>query len=1281
MALANVAWILAANGKRVLVVDWDLESPGLFRFFSPFINPSILASTSGVIELIREYEWATTRNQNREEKWHERYASVEKYCFSLEWKNFPGHGSIDYLSAGQQNSDYVATLAGMNWDDFYEKQGGGRFFDAMRSDMKQHYDYTLIDSRTGLSDVADICTIQLPDVLVDCFTLSEQGIDGSARVARMIQERHRGRNIRILPVQMRVDPAEKAKADAGRTVARQRFGKLPLDMTDVEEANYWSMMQVPYQAYYNYEESLATFADVPGSQGSLLSAYETLTSYITRGAITSLPPMDETTRSRIISRFERRPTVVEEEVSLRYAPEDQVWAEWIENVLKESGMRVHGPLAAETNGAAEPQPASARVMIVISQANVAYETDVVSPDRDSPRAPLAVYVADVQPLLHVPISNSAFIAGIHAVAAAERILSLVGRGIDGAEELLASGPRYPGDESEVFNVPARNARFTGREDDLARIRRELRSRTAVVLSGTQPVALQGMGGIGKTQLATEYAHRFRSSYDVVWWINAELPGDIEGSLVDLGGQLGLTLESSPAEAARTVLQQLSKRRWLLILDNAEDPDSVQQFTQFGGRVLITSRNPSWGEKALAVQVDVFRREESVEHLRLRVPSIRPEEADQIAELLGDLPIAISAAAAWLYDTGTHPEEYLRLILSQGPSAVLEAASGSVERTWDLSLSRLRERSTAAYRLFQLCSVLGPEISLELVYSDELAECLKPYDSAVSERMVRGSLVQQINRLALLRIDQRGQGGQGRDRGGHILVHRVVQHVVRSRMTEDEVKAAQLQVQQVLASARPDEEVDDPQSWHRFRLLWPHLDVSNAIASRDERVRRLFIDRIRYQWIQGDLGGGLQRAEYVVGEWEQQLNELSDPAERRSMQAQLLHLRFNLANILRDRGQFADSKAINEQVLREQQLLLAPGHPHLLMTAGGLAGDLRGLGRYREAMELDLATYRSWLEEFGEEHPRTLAALNNLAACHRLMGNFRDARESDEIVYQIRRKVLGETHFLTLGTAGSLARDIRDAGEYERSAMLLRSAYRAYVEAHGPSAKGTLMMHANLAVSLRSSGHIDEALRLLEEVHERLNDRFGPDSPDTLTSRLSMALSLLVVGQNDRAARELQGLVDRYTGSLGTDHPHTLVCYYNLSIAQRVSDRKAEALKLARQAMEGLDDALGSDHPYTLSARMNFAICRVDTGSVAAAADILADTIARMTVVLGPLHPNTLRCRGNLALVNRRLGLPDADSQVEQVVTLLASQVGATHTIVEALRLGQFLNRTIDPHPF
>ncbi len=198
MALANVAWILAANGKRVLVADWDLESPGLHRFFQPFLDAGV-SERPGIIDFIRKYEWAAINSdfiaqahEGEEEskrsaqemltKLIEDHVHVQDYAVPLNWR-FPDGGRLDFLSSGKQNGDYQTALSALAWDTFYDRLYGGQFFDALRLSMKRLYDYVLIDSRTGLSDIADICTMHLPDALVDCFTLSTQGIEGAAMIA------------------------------------------------------------------------------------------------------------------------------------------------------------------------------------------------------------------------------------------------------------------------------------------------------------------------------------------------------------------------------------------------------------------------------------------------------------------------------------------------------------------------------------------------------------------------------------------------------------------------------------------------------------------------------------------------------------------------------------------------------------------------------------------------------------------------------------------------------------------------------------------------------------------------------------------------------------------------------------------------------------------------------------------------------------------------------------------------------------------------------------------
>ncbi len=226
--------------------------------------------------------------------------------------------------------------------------------------------------------------------------------------------------------------------------------------------------------------------------------------------------------------------------------------------------------------------------------------------------------------------------------------------------------------------------------------------------------------------------------------------------------------------------------------------------------------------------------------------MRAADAGRIAELLGDLPIAVAAAGAWLADTGNSVDEYLRQIARLGPRILREPMSNlSVEATWNLSLERLEQRSPAANRLLQMCSVFAPEIALDLVYSDAFAAALTPYDPSATDNMIRASLVQQVHRLALLRVDPRGEPTGGNERGstGTVFVHRLLQHAVRSRMTEQELEETRHQVHQVLAAARPrnplGDEVDPNNSsmscvWSAFAAAVCSRMLSSVIPANQSR---------------------------------------------------------------------------------------------------------------------------------------------------------------------------------------------------------------------------------------------------------------------------------------------------------------------------------------------------------------------------------------------------------------------------------------------------------------
>lgn len=1309
MALANVAWILAANGKRVLVVDWDLESPGLPRFFSPFLRSERLETADGVIQMVQEYEWSASRETRRDPAWLNFYTNVRQKAIPLEWPEFPPGGCLDLLIAGRQNHDYSVAVNSIDWDDFYERLSGGLFFEALRQHMKRDYDYTLIDSRTGLSDVADICTMLLPDILVDCFTFSEQGITGASRVARAVADYDR-RDIRILPVPMRVDPAEKLKADAGRHVAKQRFAKLPAELDAADRDRYWAVTQVPYQAFYAYEEVLATFGDLPGAPNSLLAAYETIAAHITDGEIAAFPAMAEQVRLRVLDRFERKLVPTEDAVALRYMPEDQVWAEWIESVLQSSGVVVH---SVPINGSPSSDEQPGRELVVVSKKYAESQGRVTYPAGAEP--PLAVFVNDVPAVPRPSAPTSVEIAGLREDGTIEQLLRLVGRADAMAVVQAARHPRFPGSEPSVFNVPGRNRRFTGREEELRLLRdRLLRGGAAVISGETQVVALQGMGGIGKTQIAMEYAHRFRAAYDVVWWISADQVAFIDTQLGDLGAAMALPLTANAAENLRVVRQALRTGRpygrWLLIFDNAEDAARVAEFLPQGaGHVIVTSRGSAWADRATATQnVDVFQRRESVAHLMNRVPSMTGDVAGQIASRLGDLPIAVAAAGALLSETGRGAEDYLREIdrspdnIGSAPGALRrdqsEDPNFAVAATWDASLDRLKQRSPAAFRLLQLFSVMASEISLELVYSKQLAQSLKFVDRSVSEGQVTVRLIQQINRLALLKIDQIAPTPEA----GQVIVHRVLQDVVRSRMTAAQLDDVREQVQMILAAARPDQDVDDAQAQLRYRRIWPHIEVCGAVHSTMEDVRRLLIDRVRYLYLVGDTLRGIEEAEQIEAVWVSALADLNravltDPeavVARDILHQQLLHLRFNKANILLELGRFEESRLINEEVLAEQQELVGEAHPHTLMTAGGLAAALRGLGKYGQALELDERTYTAWVDNYGETNLRTLMALNNLATSYRLMGEFAEALSRDETVYRTRIGLLGETALLTLWSAGLIGRDHREAGEYERSEAELRKIADSYAQTYGPDARWTLNARANWAVSLRSLGRSPEAVALLDDAFEKLSADH-PTSPDTLACRLSLSATYLSRAELRRAEKnneaadadlrraqtELEEVGKLYRDSLGEEHPYTLVCKNNLSMVLRAKQEFEAAQETAEYAAVHLDRVLGPTHPYTLAARTNLSVCLAEGGDLERGLAVIEDALALIGPSLGDDHPDTLRCRANHALILLRMGREEAAAAEESAMKQLAGRIGKNHPAVRALHERRYLHRIIDPQPF
>ncbi|MDH6706415.1 cellulose biosynthesis protein BcsQ [Kitasatospora sp. MAA19] len=1283
MALANTAWILAANGFRVLTVDWDLEAPGLAKFFHPFLDPASLAGTTGMMDLIAEYREEALRPVEHAEGWHLDFARVHPHALSLSWPLFPAGGSLDFLSAGQFNRDYSEAVTHLDWDIFYDRFDGGQFFDALKADMSKRYDYVLIDSRTGLSDIAEICTVQMPDDLVVCFTLSDQSIDGASRIAQHIHDRYRERGIRILPVPMRIDEGEKEKADAGRALARVRFDGLPSGLNGDELAQYWGSVEIPYRPFYAYEEILATFGDQTGTPTSMLAACERLTSMITEGRVASLPPLDEELRLRYVDAFTRRRPSVPADLYLSYVPEDRMWADWIEAVLTRAGFRVlPRDLSAGTDPREETErgiDAAYRTVAVLSpayqrspQARALWESVVSSDPSGTRRQLVPVRVGDVR--LTAPFSNRnpVDLVGRDEVQSVQTLLRALGRGDVVLTEANGGGPRFPGSKPAVWDVPPRNPSFTGRAAVLEQLRNQLRGGMAAVLP--TPQTLYGLGGVGKTQVALEYAHRFMSDYDLVWWIDAEQTELVAPALADLARRLGLRVGDSVTEAAEAAREALRRgvptQRWLLIFDNADEPAEIRRFFPGGsGHILVTSRNQAWTGHAEALEVDVFTRGESVEHLCRRARGLSRPDADRVAEAVGDLPLAVEVAAAWLDTTGTPVETYVAQLHAEAARALAVSRPADyptpVGATWNVSIGRLRQQSPAAVRLLQLCAFFAPEpISMNLFYSDQMIRALVKYDADLSDKFMLGKVIQAIGRYALAKVDAGSNSFQ---------VHRLVQAVIRAEMTDDEQEVAVHEVHRILTGARPVlGDTDDPANWPAFDEIWPHLSPSRAHNCDEADTRQLLIDRVRYLWKRGELDRARDLGHALDAEWTGKLGEDD---------RQTLLLRFQLANVLRSQGSYAEALALDEDTLERQRALLGEHHPYTLMTAGSLGADRRALGRFQAALDLDREILDQFRELFGDDNPRTLSMANNLAIDYRLVGESEAARELDQETLDRRIAVLGPKHPYTLITKSALARDLRELGDYGGSADLLREVTTDFGDGLDPGLPESLRNAKSLAVSLRRMGQLAEARRITKETYERYLERYGADAPDALACALNLAADHSASGDKE-AARDLCSTVfEGHRRLFGDEHPFTLACANNLGIYLRGSGDVQGAIDRGRATVEGLTGSVGPEHPYTLNAMINLANAYGDDGQIGLAEELGRTAYQGLCDRYTPRHPDAVACEANLAITLRSAGRHTQAAELRaRAIGELIRQFGEEHPNTVAARGWKRINRDLEPQP-
>ncbi len=1287
MALANTAWILASSGHRVLVVDWDLDAPGLDRYLHPFLSESQLRSTPGVLELVSRsmhFELAA------QDTGTDNGITLNSCLIQVDWA-FPAGGELFYLPAGTKNKGYLSAFSQFDWKPFMDGPLATRFLEGLKREFVENFDYVLVDSRTGLNDISDICTVNLPHTLVACFTPSSQSIEGAAGVAERIDGMLYGnRDIRILPVPMRVENAEADRLDAARGQIQYRFDRIVRKhITDRDPEDYWGSVEIPYRPIYSYEETLAPFREQPGDPKSLLAAYERLTEVITDGQVDSMPRIDETLRRKTLNRYTRHRPPRISDVYVSFVPQDRSWADWAGAVLEQSGFNVH--LAQEgTAEGAQPRDeiergveSASHTLVVLSETylrssrfRTTWEVVYAAGERRSHQLvsmqvdrnlssdlPFTEQLADMTRCDTGEAAREALLAGFGRAPK-----SLMCNRFTGGEEKL---PRYPGAEPQVFAVPLRTSSFTGRTELLEVIREKLWN------EDNRALVLKGMGGVGKTFLAQEFAHRYKSDYDVIWHIQAEQKILAVEQYACMAEELGLPVRTNPTDTAKTVYEALNHAEryggWLLILDNVPEADHLPEFMMDGrrGHVLITSqRADGWDRFVDTVDVPVFEREESIAHLHSRLPNCGWTEADQIAEALGDLPIAIERAAACIEQTRVDVRSYIQQLQPQATGApdnstVSEVVKSSTQ-TWEFALGQLREKIPRAVKLLQICSYYSSEpISMDLLEGFEVSRALGGV-RAVSRAY------QELSRFSLVTVDRKARS---------VTVHRMMQIAMREEMNDAEREATQEVVYRSLIAARPSgDDPENPNTWERYRIIWPHLGTPWAETAPDEGIKELFVDRVRQLRRRGELRQALDYGFRRVAVWS---------AEGSSDERWTLQMRFQIANILRAQGRYEESLSLDQEVLERQLAVLDDvDDQHILMTTSSIAADLRGLGRLTEALRYDEETYQRYELIYGQDHARTLSAANNLAVALRLSGDYYKARDLDRKTLELREAIQLHDHPLTIESAVNLGRDLRDCGDYEESVTLLKHAYeRCLRNPHLTQGSPTVLNSAaGLAGSLRRAGQPAEAEELVRHVL-RSAPEGQQSTPEELLLQMSLAGDVAAQGRVDEGLSLIRRVQDDLRDNLGKSHSQTVACSVNYAVLllgvvepnrQQVA---AEAGELLRRAQKQFSDLNAEHHPYVLICRANLAVAEAALREFEEARRTCSEAYELLKEVLEPTHPSTLTCAGNLAVILSELGRVDeARTRQHDALAALRKRIGREHPRVLSLQQWNLSCLDLEPHP-
>ncbi|MBF0213394.1 MAG: toll/interleukin-1 receptor domain-containing protein [Magnetococcales bacterium] len=734
--------------------------------------------------------------------------------------------------------------------------------------------------------------------------------------------------------------------------------------------------------------------------------------------------------------------------------------------------------------------------------------------------------------------------------------------VEGLKRVLAdrSTVTQPVRPQARHNLGRRNSFFTGREQELALLAQNLEQKAPVAIipvEGQMDVyVIQGLGGIGKSQLALEYAFRHLSDYEVIWWVRAETSQTLMEDVAALGKMLKLA-GSKPEELSQAALKWMgSNRNWLVVLDNAPSPQEVKEWipSNHDGHLLITTRHRfGWDNLANSLDMPTMTREEGTAFLLRRLglwetaTEAHRQAAGTLTDELGGLPLALEQAASYMKELVLPLEEYIRLYRSEGLALMAREESRpsiggydkTVLTTWSLSYERVETRSPMAVVVLNLLAFLDPDQIPRLLLW-EWRECWldggKNWARHLSYQEAYDRALRELNRFALIRLDEQQK---------NLSLHRLVGDVTRERLGEEANRHYVALALAILSKAYEIDDRDMPVS-HEARRLYPH---ALAVARHGERLGvelgqvSFLYDRCAAYWkSQGAYGQARELLEHALA-----IEEKNFGFEHPKVATRLN----NLGGVLQAQGDLSGARRHFARALAIGEKTLGPEHSAVATRLNNLGlvlqaqGDLSGA---RRSYERALAISEKIL---GPEHPEVAVIFNNLGGVLCVQGDLSGARRYYERALAIWEKALGPEHPEVATSINNLGVVVQAQGDFSGARRLYERALAIGEKTLGPEHPDVAKWLNNLGDVLQSQGDLSGARRYIERALAIGEKTLGPEHPDVAIWLKNLGGVLQAQGDLFGAQRFYERALAILRSKLPPGHPHISTVEKNLARQNKI----------------------------------------------------------------------------------------------------------------------------------